>query len=85
MPFLLLLLELFPDLLLKCGFALSFVSCVYVGLIVALFRYHEAWGQPGAASGMVNWYRAAILGNLIRRSTPKRVENTPTLVIWGGK
>jgi hypothetical protein len=21
-------------------------------------RYREAWGQPGAITGMINWYRA---------------------------
>lgn len=44
-------------------------------------RYREAWSQPGAATGMLNWYRAAF------RSRPARVRNTrviaPTLIIWG--
>ena len=45
--------------------------------------YREAWSQPGAATGMVNWYRAAF------RSRPARVRSTrvtmPTLIIWGEK
>lgn len=44
-------------------------------------RYREAWSQPGAATGMFNWYRAAF------RSRPARVRSSrvtmPTLIIWG--
>ena len=44
-------------------------------------RYREAWSQPGAWNGMINWYRAA------RRRTfgklpPTRVQ-PPVLIIWG--
>ncbi|WP_432764847.1 alpha/beta fold hydrolase [Halobaculum limi] len=45
-----------------------------------LDRYREAWGQPGAARAMVNWYRA------VPRypSFPPREEvAAPTLVMWG--
>lgn len=45
--------------------------------------YKEAWSIEGVANGMVNWYRAAILGSIFRPSSPKRVENLPTLMIWG--
>ncbi len=45
--------------------------------------YREAWSQPGATNGMLNWYRAAL------RRRPKRVPNlrvtVPTLLIWGTK
>jgi pimeloyl-ACP methyl ester carboxylesterase len=46
-------------------------------------RYIEAWSQPGAATAMINYYRA------ISRQTPSRAEarirqiTAPTLVIWG--
>jgi epoxide hydrolase 4 len=46
-------------------------------------RYVEAWSQPGAATGMINYYRSSV------RTPPKRAEaalrpiNAPTLVIWG--
>jgi pimeloyl-ACP methyl ester carboxylesterase len=46
-------------------------------------RYIEAWSQPGAASGMINYYRSSV------RTPPKRAEaalrqiKAPTLVIWG--
>jgi pimeloyl-ACP methyl ester carboxylesterase len=46
-------------------------------------RYVEAWSQPGAPTGMINYYRAAL------RQTPGRTEarirpvEAPTLVIWG--
>ena len=46
-------------------------------------RYVESWSQPGAATGMINYYRASV------RKSPKRAEaqihliKAPTLVIWG--
>jgi pimeloyl-ACP methyl ester carboxylesterase len=46
-------------------------------------RYIEAWSQPGAATGMINYYRSSV------RTSPKRAEaalrpiKAPTLVIWG--
>lgn len=46
-----------------------------------LKRYRQAWSQPGAARGMINWYRAALQRmprlNLNSRVTP------PTLLLWG--
>jgi epoxide hydrolase 4 len=48
-----------------------------------LDRYVEAWSQPGAATGMINYYRSSV------RTPPKRAEaalrpiSAPTLVIWG--
>jgi epoxide hydrolase 4 len=55
-------------------------------------RYHEAWSQPGALTGALNYYRAAGLGDQVRvggqapevraRMDSLRVE-VPTLVIWG--
>ncbi|HEY2631770.1 MAG TPA: alpha/beta hydrolase [Solirubrobacteraceae bacterium] len=48
-----------------------------------LERYVEAWSQPGALTGMINYYRAAL-----RRSPGKAVKGlapvkAKTLVIWG--
>jgi pimeloyl-ACP methyl ester carboxylesterase len=46
-------------------------------------RYIEAWSQPGAATGMINYYRFSV------RESPKEAEaalrpiSAPTLVIWG--
>jgi pimeloyl-ACP methyl ester carboxylesterase len=46
-------------------------------------HYIEAWSQPGAATGMINYYRSSV------RTSPKRAEaalrpiGAPTLVIWG--
>lgn len=46
-------------------------------------HYREAWQQPGAMTGMINWYRAAF------RVKPSRADSVrvkpPTLVIWGMK
>jgi pimeloyl-ACP methyl ester carboxylesterase len=45
-------------------------------------HYIEAWSQPGAATGMINYYRSSV------RTSPKRAEaalrpiDAPTLVIW---
>src|ERR1700750_2573575 len=46
-------------------------------------RYVEPWSQPGAATGMINYYRSSV------RTPPKKAEemirpiSAPTLVIWG--
>jgi hypothetical protein len=46
-------------------------------------RYIEAWSEPGAATGMINYYRSSV------RNSPKSAEaalrpiKAPTLVIWG--
>jgi epoxide hydrolase 4 len=54
--------------------------------------YHEAWGQPGALRGGLNYYRAARMGEQVAaggvpeeyasRITSRTVD-VPTLVIWG--
>lgn len=44
-----------------------------------LARYREAWRQPGAARGMLNWYRA-----LRYRPRPRQARiPVPTLLVWG--
>ena len=46
-------------------------------------HYIAAWSQPGAATGMINYYRSSV------RASPKKAEaalrpiKAPTLVIWG--
>ncbi|MFQ5418834.1 MAG: alpha/beta fold hydrolase [Anaerolineae bacterium] len=46
-----------------------------------LDSYQQAWAQPGAITGMINWYRA------IMRKPPQRLPSlrisVPTLMIWG--
>ncbi len=45
-------------------------------------QYVQAWSQPGAATAMINWYRAA----LRRKPRPRRDSirvPVPTLLIWG--
>ena len=44
-------------------------------------RYREAWGQPGAMTGMINWYRALLRGS--QRSTGSPRIQVPTLILWG--
>lgn len=46
-----------------------------------LERYQEAWAQPGALTGMLNWYRAL---RLKRRSELGPIRS-PTLIVWGKK
>jgi pimeloyl-ACP methyl ester carboxylesterase len=45
-----------------------------------LIRYRAAWSQPGALTGMINWYRA-----LFRRRTKfvDRTVHVPTRILWG--
>ena len=47
-----------------------------------LDRYRRAWSEPGAMTGMLNWYRA------VARYRPQPVRqrvSTPTLVLWGAQ
>ena len=46
-----------------------------------LSRYRTAWRQPGALTGMINWYRALFQQPLA--APPLRSIATPTLLIWG--
>lgn len=46
-------------------------------------RYVEAWSQPGAATGMINYYRAVFRQSPRRALARLRVVSAPTLVIWG--
>lgn len=43
--------------------------------------YREAWAQPGALTGMLNWYRA-MLRHPPRARGSNRV-TVPTLILWG--
>lgn len=47
-----------------------------------LEAYREAWSQPGALTGMLNWYRA------LRYALPRPSSWTvrpPTLILWGAQ
>jgi epoxide hydrolase 4 len=48
-----------------------------------LKEYYAAWSQPGAMTGMVNWYRAIV------KAPPQRLPSSritvPTLLLWGKK
>ncbi len=44
-------------------------------------RYRKAWAQPGAMTGMINWYRA--LMQQTRKSSAPSPIRVPTLIIWG--
>jgi epoxide hydrolase 4 len=44
-------------------------------------RYIEAWSQPGAAAGMINYYRSSVRQKHAEEQI--RPVSAPTLVIWG--
>jgi len=44
-------------------------------------RYIEAWSQPGAATGMINYYRSSVRDTHAEEKL--RTVEAPTLVIWG--
>jgi pimeloyl-ACP methyl ester carboxylesterase len=48
-----------------------------------LERYVEAWSQPGALTGMINYYRAALRHSPRGALRSLRPIEAPTMVIWG--
>jgi pimeloyl-ACP methyl ester carboxylesterase len=46
-------------------------------------RYIEAWSQPGAAAGMIDYYRASVRQSQKEAAAKLRPLPAPTLVIWG--
>jgi epoxide hydrolase 4 len=49
-----------------------------------LDRYREAWGQPGAVTAMINWYRA-LLREIPDRSAVESRVSVPTRILWGAR
>jgi pimeloyl-ACP methyl ester carboxylesterase len=47
-------------------------------------RYVEAWSQPGALTGMIDYYRYSVFTPPWRAWKAIRTVTAPTLVIWGG-
>jgi pimeloyl-ACP methyl ester carboxylesterase len=45
-----------------------------------LAQYRAAWSQPGALTGMINWYRALFR---IRARFPDKTVRVPTRILWG--
>jgi pimeloyl-ACP methyl ester carboxylesterase len=48
-------------------------------------RYVEAWSQPGALTGMIDYYRNSVLTPPWKAWSAIRTVTAPTLVIWGGR
>jgi pimeloyl-ACP methyl ester carboxylesterase len=46
-------------------------------------RYVEAWSQPGASTGMINYYRSSVRQSQKKAEAALRPIKAPTLVIWG--
>lgn len=47
-----------------------------------MVEYQKAWGQPGARTSMINWYRAVV--QKIPKFPDPRIK-IPTLILWGKK
>jgi epoxide hydrolase 4 len=45
--------------------------------------YVEAWSQPGAATAMINYYRAVLRQPPSRAEARIRLITAPTLIVWG--
>jgi epoxide hydrolase 4 len=45
-----------------------------------LAQYRAAWSQPGAMTGMINWYRAAFRHH---SKFPDSTVHVPTRILWG--
>ena len=86
------------DILSKNNYALLFNSLLEDGLKQGYFTeedrraYIEAWSQPGALTGGLNYYRSASLGSFtggsddVLSADPSLFTvKVPTLVIWGDK
>ena len=48
-----------------------------------LALYREAWAQPGALTGMLNWYRAAL--RPAGQRLPRLRVSVETLLLWGAR
>jgi len=48
-----------------------------------LEKYVESWSQPGAAAGMIDYYRASVRSSQKEAKAAIRPISAPTLVIWG--
>ncbi|WP_433294013.1 alpha/beta fold hydrolase [Actinoplanes sp. CA-030573] len=46
-------------------------------------HYIEAWSQPGAATGMINYYRSSVRTPAKKSEAAIQPIKAPTLVIWG--
>jgi pimeloyl-ACP methyl ester carboxylesterase len=46
-------------------------------------RYIAAWSQPGAATGMINYYRSSVRTPAKKAAAAIQPIKAPTLVIWG--
>ncbi|HEU5213609.1 MAG TPA: alpha/beta hydrolase [Gaiellaceae bacterium] len=46
-------------------------------------RYVAAWSQPGALTGMIDYYRSSVRANPIKAWKEIKPVSAPTLVIWG--
>jgi epoxide hydrolase 4 len=75
-----------PELLFARNGARALVDTSRPGTFSAedLEQYRAAWGQPGALTAMINWYRALFRDLPDSRSVESRV-TVPTRILWGVK
>ena len=82
-------LPILPELLVRAGgykaLADAFASSTRREAFgpAEMAAYRAAWSQPGAVSGMINWYRALFLQALPVPAAGSLA--TPTLIVWGDR
>lgn len=75
-------LPVLPELLLRLNRWQMLARAMCKGFSEAeLDRFRAAWGQPGAITAMLNWYRS--LFQQPRTAAPAQKIQMPTLIIWG--
>lgn len=78
-----------PELLIARGQAVPFVKAIAATARQGAFTreeldgLREAWLQPGALTGMINWYRAAFRHQPALPPSPR--VKVPMMLIWGAK
>jgi pimeloyl-ACP methyl ester carboxylesterase len=71
-----------PERIVRAGNGRMMMSAMPTGLSEEeRNRYREAWAQPGAMTGMINWYRAMFRRPPKLKRSPRI--SVPTLVVWG--
>lgn len=71
-----------PELIIRANSWKFLISAMPTDLTEAeRDRYREAWSQPNAMTGMINWYRALMRQR--RQTAGSSQIQVPTLILWG--
>lgn len=81
-----------PVRLLRTGLPATFLHSARTGAFTPeiLGRFKEAWSQPGALTGGMNWYRAMFrqAASMGREAFTRKFQvrvTVPTLILWGDR